>query len=476
VPSALSIYFACPIWLQNALITGYGVHLRRLRYGARHRRFLAELVASQRDSRDVQERRQLDHLNSAITHAYDTVSLYRDRGPRPLRLGRLDELRDLPFVTKADLQRPRAAVVSDAYATARLKEIHTGGTTGKPLVVYCDSRTLQLNYAFFARFLGWCGVGPRPRTAIFAGRPVARPAQSEPPFWRRNLAANALLFSSYHISEPTIPAYIEELARWGPEVIDSYPSSVAPIARHLLHTADPRIRPRAVITSSETLTHDDRTAIEAAFSCRVFDYYGAAEMVAFITQCRAGRYHPNSEFGIVEVLREDLTPAGPGEEGEIVATGFVNPVMPLLRYRTGDLAVPAAGPCPCGLPYPSIERLVGRLDDVVITPSGRRVGRLDPIFKSVHGFIEAQIVQDQLDHVRMDVVAAGPLPEATVATLRRELALRLGPEMRIDIQRTEAIPRTGRGKLRSVVRAVDVPPSSSAAGPTFARRHPDRTR
>src|SRR5690606_36211484 len=156
------------------------------------------------------------------------------------------------------------------------------------------------------------------------------------------------LCSSYHIGADSVGAYADALAHWQPLYIDSYPSSLAPIARHPLATGGTRNRPRAVITSSETPAPDVRADIAAAFACPVFDHYGAAEMAAFITQCRAGAYHVNADYGVVEVIK-DGRPVRAGETGEIVATGFINPVMPLIRYATGDLAVRGdRSPCACG--------------------------------------------------------------------------------------------------------------------------------
>ena len=195
---------------------------------------------------------------------------------------------------------------------------------------------------------------------------------------------------------------------------------------------------------------ETRALIETAFECRVFDHYGAAEMVALITQCESGTYHVNPEFGIVEIL-VDGRPARPGELGEIVATGFVNPVMPLLRYRTGDLAVPGEGVCSCGRAFPIVAHIEGRRDDVIVCPDGRRVGRLDPIFKAVSSIRETRIVQDAPDHLTVEVVTTAPLAESESGSLLRELANRVGPTMRVDLVRVPRISRTGAGKLRAVV-------------------------
>jgi phenylacetate-CoA ligase len=94
------------------------------------------------------------------------------------------------------------------------------------------------------------------------------------------------------------------------------------------------------------------------------------------------------------------------------------------------------------------------MDDVLVTPEGRHIGRLDPIFKSVSSLYETRIVQDQPDHVRVEVVLSAPLSSAEENTLRYELGNRLGPQMRIDIRRVPSLPRTAAGKLRSVINEV----------------------
>ena len=101
-----------------------------------------------------------------------------------------------------------------------------------------------------------------------------------------------------------------------------------------------------------------------------------------------------------------------------------------------------------------IEQIQGRVDDVVITPEGRRIGRLDPIFKSSASILEARIVQDAADHVRLEVVPAAGYSPASETVLVQELSRRLGPSMRIDVVQLPVIPRERSGKLRMVVREV----------------------
>ena len=445
------LYAHSPIWLQNLLISSYGAVLRHRRHGGIHRSHLRWLQRTQWIDRDEIAALQLRLLNRQLEIAA-RVPIHRDKN-LPTRLERIEELRSLPLLRKQELRRPRNELTPPDIP-GRVLEIHTGGTTGSPLTVYCTSSALQRNYAFFERFKGWAiGEVEHPRIATFAGRTVVPAEQKDPPFWRYNLAAATMLFSSYHLSEATLPQYVHALHEFGPALIDSYPSSIEPLSRYLLENGSPSIRPRAIITSSETLGESVRELFEAAFECPVFDHYGAAEMAALITQCERGTYHPNPEFGIVEILR-DGRPVAPGETGEIVATGFINDAMPLIRYATGDHAVRSDALCPCGRAFPVVQRIEGRRDDVLETPDGRLIGRLDPVFKKVDSFFETRLIQTTPTHVRVETVPAAAYDPKDEKVLLAELKRRLGPSMTVELVKVSSIPRTESGKFRAVINQV----------------------
>jgi len=444
-------YNAAPVWAQEILLSGYGAWLRHLRYGGAHRRFSEELRLSQWWTGPELRAWQLRELRRVVGEARVAVPWYRDQRIETPRT--LEEFVHLPILTKEEARQAGARMISSAAASRGRLTIHTGGTTGTPLVIHCDRAALRRNYAFFVRALSWAGVGPHPRVATFAGRPVVPAAQRDPPFWRRNHAGNALLCSSYHLSPETVPVYVDAIDRFQPELIDSYPSSLAPVARYIVESGITSIRPAAVVTSSETLTPETRTLLERAFGCRVFDQYGAAEMGGFVSQCEAGTYHCHSEYGIVEILRDGRA-AAPGETGELVVTGFVNQVMPFIRYATGDLATRGDDRCPCGRSFPALAAILGRQDDVVVTPDGREIGRLDPVFKGSAGLMEARIVQDRPDHLRVEAVVSEGWSEVEESKVLTELARRVGLGMKVDLVTLERIERGPGGKLRGVVNEV----------------------
>jgi hypothetical protein len=91
---------------------------------------------------------------------------------------------------------------------------------------------------------------------------------------------------------------------------------------------------------------------------------------------------------------------------------------------------------------------------VLYTPDGRALGRLDIVLKKIDGVLESQLVQDENDHLTINLVAEEGPVAAAEATIRGRLVEYFGPAMRIDFRWVERIPRTAAGKFRYQVYAV----------------------
>ena len=183
-------------------------------------------------------------------------------------------------------------------------------------------------------------------------------------------------------------------------------------------------------------------------------------MVAAATECPAGTMHDFPDVGWLEVLDDGLDhPDEPAGTGDLVATGLINDAMPLVRYRVGDrLTLPSTeGPrCACGRTLPAIAHVSGRSDDVVWTPDGRAVGRLDHIFKSDLPIVEAQVVQESRHLVRVLVVPGEGWDEHQAQVVADRTRERVG-DMQVEVETVAAIPRTPAGKFRAVISKVSAP-------------------
>jgi phenylacetate-CoA ligase len=458
---AESLLYALPVSLQNVALSLYGITLLRNRHGGHYKRYYQEALARIQFDRDKLDEYETEIFRSMLKHAVKCVPYYRElhRQSRfPIEeVKSVADVRCLPLLEKNDLRVNPEQFVDERRNLKDLTLISTTGTTGTPLRIYCDANVRQRNYAFHDRFLTMSSIDKQGLRATIGGRIIVPSAERRPPFWRYSYFQNNVLFSSYHLNEGTIRQYIEKLRALRPEQIDTYPSSIYSIASYAKeHGISLRGIAKAIVTSGETLFDDQKALVEEQFGVTVFDQYGSAEMSVFVTSCAQGAYHAHSDYGILEILNSQHEPAKAGEEGEIVCTGFINDVMPLIRYRIGDRAVATDRKCSCGSPLPTVGRVLGRDDDVIRTPRGDRVGRLSPVLK---GFPvkEAQYVQERLDEVKVVVVrdtSYGPSDEARLVV---ELRKRLGIEIGIKFEYVERIERGKGGKLKSIVSRLKTP-------------------
>ncbi len=433
------------------LALGAGAWLRaRLREGRAFRRLSAELARTEQLSATDLEAWQSAHLRAIVRHAYAHTVYYRElfdsRGIRPADIRTAADLAQLPILTKADLrERPDDFRARRGHGWPVFVD-GTSGTSGTPLRVRRDLAAIVHEHAHVARQLRWAGWRPGQRRAWLRGDLFLPIEQSRPPFWRRERGRALLKLSSYHLKEAHLAGYLDALRRFRPSLLQAYPSSAAWLARGLLQRGDSPLPLQAVVTSSETLRADQRTDIERAFQCPVFDWYGTFERVAAIGTCDRGGRHVVSDYGLTELVPDAATGTH-----RIVGTSWANRAWVLLRYDAGDRVDPHGLPCPCGRAFPTVGEIQGRQDDVVITADGRRVGRLDHVFKSAERLREAQIVQRRPGEVILRFVPEAGFTVKDRERLESAAIERLGPETRIACEAVSTLERGPRGKLQLVV-------------------------
>ncbi len=158
------------------------------------------------------------------------------------------------------------------------------------------------------------------------------------------------------------------------------------------------------------------------------------------------------DYGIAEFL-----PAGSDENGiqhhEVIGTGFLNRVMPLIRYRTGDAVDMSkhSSPCGCGRRFPQVSSIIGRIDDAIVTPDGRRLSTVDHVFKSLNGIRRAQVIQESVATLTVLIVKGPEYNDVEEAKLIAYLTERTGAGMRITIKQVREIAPGKNGKIKLVV-------------------------
>jgi phenylacetate-CoA ligase len=417
------------------------------RYGVCFDRYSRLLEKTARFSPQALEAFQNERLQRLVHEAYHHIPYYRDLFSalkfKPEAIQTAADLRKLPYLTKELVVANFDKLISLQKRTLFCKVAKTSGTTGSPARFIRSFNAINFENAAIWRQWKIAGDSGKRRITL-RGEVVVPMSQSKPPFWRFNPASRELIMCGFHLNENTFDAYLQKIMAFQPQILSSYPSNAYALAKYfqqkkITHHFD------AVFTSSETLSPGVRRFIEDTFQTRVYDWYGQAERVAAIGHCRQGTYHIQEDYSLVEL-------APMGQSFEIVGTHLFNEVMPLIRYKTGDLVkMNTQRPCECGSHFRTVAAITGRACDYILTPEGYRISAANHIFHGVENVLEGQLYQENTECLIIKVVAGSGFTEQNRAELLRNARENTSERMNIVVEEVDHIRRAPNGKFQSIV-------------------------
>jgi phenylacetate-CoA ligase len=409
------------------------------------------LQRSQWASPDELREIQLAALNNVLSAAR-SIPFYRERlqgasvGPRGVTS--LEDLARLPPLERADIQRLGIRGLRGPgliYLRRR-----TSGSTGQPVEVRWSREMMAWVDAANRRSLEWLGVRPGDRRVN-----VRQPSSTRLRRLRRVAFNSARIFPKALFDPQYREDAIAALRRNPPMMVMGNTKSVQVLALALEGSAP--IEAGAVVTGAGALHEHYKHVMERAFRCPVYNRYGAIETGQIAHPCgEAGLRHIPSEVLLLEVVREDGSPAEPGELGDVLVTCLRNRAMPLIRYRLGDRAAVTDAPCPCGRGLPVLESLVGRTNEVLIRPDGGVVlpGAMVDKLMEVAGssLLEFKIIQQaDLSVQILAVQRAEPNPEDVRRRLAAAFDELIGAPEGTEVKRVDDLPADRAEKLQVIV-------------------------
>lgn len=355
-----------------------------------------------------------------------------------------------PVVSKTDLIDARHSYYSNGGQARSWTVLgKTSGTTGTPLDVFRSFDSIVWENAFVHRHWHWCGFRQGMRRATLRGDMVVDLNQKLPPFWIENRVDHQLLLSTRHLNNDNAHLFADALRHYQPFLFQAYPSAAFILAQ-ALERANQKLDIPWILTASEMLYPYQRELIEARIG-RVMDFYGMAERVAFASECEFGSLHVNTDYSFVEILDEDNQPTD--GDGFVVGTTFHNHLMPLVRYKLSDRTRWKPGTCQCGRPYPMIEPIHGKFEDMLYGSAGNAISPsiITFAFKGVANIESSQVAQTGSGSWEVRVVPGAGYSDDDGAQIVRNIHESVDSGLSVKLLLKDKIERTKAGKYRWVV-------------------------
>jgi phenylacetate-CoA ligase len=403
---------------------------------------------SQYWNRAAIEQYQLECTRNILLHAGANVPYYRDlfKSIRfdPDKFKSLKDLLLIPLLDKERVRQNPERFIADHTQTMHGHWKKTSGSTGKPLKIFLD-RTCHINkYAATLRAYHWAGYSPGKLAFL-----LVEPDGLNKEFGYR-LFSNSLYFDSRTVNRENVLKFYRLLKRFNPGYYIGYGKAFLHFYRHLVELNLPVPSPQSIIHYGENLQKNDRQKLEEYYSTKVFDFYSHREDVVMAADTEPGKKYLMDDFFYPEILNEKNQIVEEGT-GELIGTGFYNYAMPLIRYRTDDIFKVKKYSKGDTHNFTYVEDIQGRVNDKVITPSGREYYFLgDPLF-NVPGIISVQYIQDHRDSLRINLLTEDDFNLELVDQLKKKYLEYIGEPMTFDVQLVDKFEERGRGKRPVII-------------------------
>ena len=407
---------------------------------------------------DQVERLQNRNLRGLLKYAYETVPYYRrvfrERGLSPSDIKSADDLVKLPILTKADIRKNFGDLVSRGIPRNKLIPYQSGGT-GNPIKFYITREKFSWEVAAEYRAYGWAGYRLGDRCFLVWGSPADLSKHKRLVTRFTKALERTLTVDAFVMSDEVLSRFATLLRKFNPEIVRGYATSVYMLAKYLQERGIDYVRPKAVITSAETLLDHRRKIIEEAFGCPVFDYYGSREVGAIAGECEEHcGYHISAENVVMEFVKDGEHVAA-GEKGVILLTSLRNSGMPFIRYNIKDVGTPSDEICGCGRGLPLMSSIEGRTSEFMAVYD-KQLGRIIPVLPAGPGVIGValmhvplenyRIIQESLDRVVVKAVRGRGYSKKHTDFLVKYMRQFLGDNITVEIEFVNSLPPLPSGK------------------------------
>lgn len=454
------IYIHVPIKIINFAAPVYYLIPDSIRYGSifkNQKEFLeTKEFLSENDQADLINRKFVELIN----YCYHNIPYYRElfdnNGLNVNMFNTVDDIKKIPFLTKDILRERMDDLIALGANKNELLLLTTSGTTGTPLGIYVDRDNTMREWAYTLHL--WKRVGYKPSSSrlVLRGKHF-REEVRKGRCWQYDALRRELSCNIHNMCEENLEEYCKAIERYKPEFVHGYPSAIYALCLFIKKRAL-KHQFKGVLAVSETIISEQRKIIEEVLNTRVFAFYGHSERLVMAGECElSNQYHVEPLYGIAEIVDESGKVIIDNSVGELVTTGFMNRSMPLLRYKTGDLAKwNKQQRCECNRHTKLIEQVLGRKKEILVDKIGNPI-----LLTSLHyEFFEQNVrqlkfYQDEIGKAKLLIIVDKKYSDKDEKSILKILKKDTRGSIDFEIEIVDEISAKLSGKREIVIQKLD---------------------
>ena len=380
-------------------------------------------------------------LRKTVANAYDNVPYYHklmtDYGVKRV-IDSPEDITKLPLLTKQIIRKNWTDLIATNYNGTPLT-FKTSGSTGEKFQFLGDDNLYKREAAFVLRAFNLHKSTMYSERTVWVRRYAPKAGD---PISYTDYELNRTYLSPFNVSADTISDYVEEINKTGAKTLVTYPSLANFIATLMSDKGLFFDYIESIHCASEMILPEWRKNVEKSLGIKLYAHYGMMEKVSFFQNVlNEDRYAESLEYGYTEI-----------EDGNVIGTGFLNDVMPLIRYTPGDKAiVDDSEENFLSLPI-SVKDFIGRSTDMIVTEDGRKLAGVNfyTMMYKIPGVKMFQIIQKSLTDIEVQYINAGNhSKEITEGLIRRGIFDRVG-KCKLTIKVVNELERTKSGKFKTI--------------------------
>lgn len=423
-------------------------------------------------ARSEQERLQLADLRATLAHVHqyspywshvispDLLDEVASHAQTPAEL-----LRHLPILTRSTVAAERDALqaIAPTMQASELAQTKTSGSTNEPVTVTIYSPLYQSIFDALT-LMDWVWHRRKVNAKVAMFRRVVKDSDQAPAAVPLSYLGNFPPGVTRDLMAMDASDIVETIRVSRPDYLLLNPLSAELAARYAIAHGIEGVHIEQLITLGDRIDDAFRALIRRAFGAEVKDRYSCEEVGYIALQCpEHDWYHVVEPAVIVEIVNDAGEPCEIGEPGRVLVTSLINPAMPMIRYELGDVAE-WGEPCDCGITWPVIRQIHGRVRRYITSPSGEPVYAtfIDAPFADIDGLLEFRVVLHS-DGLLFQYVSLAPLADEVLTQIADYLRTKLKHPWPVAMERVPRIAERGQWKRHEFETSNEPLPDNAGA-------------